>query len=103
MSYSEPPAGRDFYVNLGTRHGIRPGDKLLVQRTVSSSDAVLDQSIHLIPVILGEMLVVAVGETACIAHLDSQANALPYFQYTGFMVGDDVLTKSGLPLGSTIP
>jgi hypothetical protein len=103
MSYSEPPAGRDFYINLGTRHGVRPGDRLLVQRTVSSSDSVSDQSIHLIPVVLGEMLVVAVGETACIAHQDSLASALPFFQYPGFMVGDDILTKSGLPLGSSIP
>jgi hypothetical protein len=105
LSYADPLPGKDFYINLGARHGVKPGDRLVVQRVLTTPDAMSEQAMHVIPVTLGEILVVAVGDSACIGRQDTQAGsaALPFLQYPGFMVGDDVSLKSGLPLGPSIP
>lgn len=105
MSSSEALPQKDFYVGLGARDGVRVGDTFSVRRAISMSNGQSDANIHLIHVPLGELRVLAVGDTASIARVENvvESSLLPAFQYPGFMVGDEVLAKSGLPAGSTVP
>jgi hypothetical protein len=106
MSYTEPLPPKDFYVNLGAHDGLKLGDRLVVHRNVGVGDAFSDASAHLVSVSLADLQIVAVGETACIARVDTTvpaSAALPSLQYAGPMVGDEVFTKTGLPLVVPIP
>lgn len=92
MSYTEPQPPKDFYVNMGSRDGVKVGDRLKVTRLLSLSDGFSDGAVLLVPVVLGTLQIVTVGETAAIGREDapSPVNTLPGLQYTGFMVGDEV-------------
>lgn len=105
MSVTEPLPAKDFYLNLGARDGLRVGDKLTVQRTVAVRDLYQDGKVHLIPVLLGSLQIIAVGQTAAIGREESMtpAASLPGFQHMGFQVGDEVLAKTDLPLPSPAP
>lgn len=105
LSYAEPLPPKDFYVNLGSRDGLREGDQLQVRRRLGVPNFQSDGSVHLVTVSLGFMQIIALGETACIAREQSVAPAstLPALQYMGFMVGDEVLAKTGLPLPPELP
>jgi len=105
MSSAESLPLKDFYVGLGVRDGVRVGDLFTVRRPVSISNGQSDGNIHLVYVPMGELRVLAVGETASIARSENTVDSslLPAFQYTGFMVGDEVLMKSSLPAGLAVP
>jgi len=107
LSYAEPIPPKDFYVNLGGRHGVKPGDLLTVQRNVSIRDGFSDGTVHMVAVPLGSLRVLSVGETAFIGREETApASSIPTpsLQYTGFLVGDEVfLPKSGLPSALPIP
>lgn len=92
-------------MNLGVRDGVQVGDLLTVRRTIAVRDMLEDGQIRLIPVLLGSLKVLAVGETSAIARENAftPIAALPSLQYTGFLVGDAVIAKTGLPLGSPSP
>ncbi|MBY0371580.1 hypothetical protein K2X33_12910 [bacterium] len=105
MSSIEPLPVKDFYVDLGVRDGVRVGDVFTVRRPVSVTNGQSDANVHLVLVPMGELRVLAVGETVCITRPENtiDSSLLPAFQYAGFMVGDEVLTKSHLPAGLAIP
>lgn len=105
FSYTEALPLKDFYINLGARDGVHVGDKLTVQRIVAVRDGFNDGKIHTVPVPMGMIQIVAVGETSAIGREESStpAASLPAFQYIGFMVGDEVLAKTDLPLGTALP
>lgn len=107
LSYAEPLPPKDFYVNLGGRHGVRVGDLLTVQRNVSIRDSFSDGTVHVVAVPMGTMRVLSVGETASIGREETApASSLPTpaLQYSGFLVGDEVfLPKTGLPSALPIP
>jgi hypothetical protein len=53
----------------------------------------------LIRVVLGELRVVLIGETASVARVQSQRPEaqLPVLDFSGFRIGDSVEAKSSLP------
>lgn len=103
LSYAEPTPEKDFFINLGRRDGVRVGDKYPVQRPVSVRDSQTDGTIHVMGVPVGVFEVTVVGETAAMGRQQLFATPAVSMQYLTFMVGDEVLTKTSLPLGSTLP
>lgn len=99
MTEAEPTPPRDYYLDLGTRDGLKIGDVLEVSRQVLVGNAMWSGPSHLLRVGLGEVEILAVGETASIARLRAQraASELPALDFKNFMVGDVVEIKSGLP------
>ncbi len=105
MSYTEPLPAKEFHVNLGVRHGVKVGDQLTVMRNRTILDYVGDSNIHVTQIPLGTLEVIAVADSACIALERSveKTATLAVIAYPSFMVGDEVLAKTGLPLSSPIP
>jgi len=96
MKEAEPPPPRDFYLDLGSRDGVKAGDVLQVTRQISIGNAMWSGPTHLLRVVLGEVQILTVGETASIARVQSQraASELPTLDYSTFMVGDSVEAKT---------
>lgn len=96
MTESEPTPPRDFYIDLGTRDGVKAGDVLEVTRQLSITNAMWSGPGHLLRVVLGDVKVLTVGETASIARLQTQRTTaeVPVLDYQTFMVGDVVAPRA---------
>lgn len=102
MDSDGPRPPKEYYVNLGSRDGLSPGEVLQVTRQVPVVDAMGGGDWHLLKVVMGEMEVVLVGETASLTRelRVREPAQLPPLDYQTFMVGDKVSRRAGLPSGS---
>ena len=96
MAEAEPTPPRDYYLDLGTRDGIKNGDLLEVSRQVSVPNASWGGTNHLLRVVLAEVKVLVVGETASIARVTTRREAaeLPTLNFSSILVGDSVGAKN---------
>lgn len=99
MTNAEPLPPKDFYVDLGQREGLREGDVLTVSRQIVNVHDRVGSPTARIRITLGELTVIAVGEGGSYARQASlrAPSELPFMDSPGFMTGDEVQTKSGLP------
>ena len=102
LSPKEPLPEKEFYIDLGSRDGIREGDILSVGRKVPVVDATHGADWHLLQTDLGELKVILVGETLSLARVQRvrEPAELPPVDYTQFMLGDEVKLKADLPFSS---
>lgn len=89
---NEKEPSRDFYVDLGTRQGIKEGDTLEVSRQFPVLYSMSGQPWQLIQLVLGEATVIATGESVSLVRTKRlvDASKLPATNYRQFMVGDVV-------------
>lgn len=99
MSYLEPVPPKDFYVDLGTRDGVKVGDVLEVFRMLPVVNSMSGGPWHLMKVTLGDIKLTAVGDSTSIGRIanEREPQSLPSIDYQGFMVGDQVEMRSQLP------
>lgn len=95
-----PP--KDFYVNMGTQHGLRMGASLDVLRRVSTYDVVNEQFYRDMTFPIAVLKVIHVESTASIARLERMlpADQAPSISPRAVMVGDLVRVSE---LSSTEP
>ncbi|MBI4404383.1 MAG: hypothetical protein HY537_09495 [Deltaproteobacteria bacterium] len=99
LSSAEAMPPKDYFIDVGTKHGINEGSVLEVKRVILAMDRFSGMGRHFIPIVLGELRVVAAGEYSSIARVHSQRSLdqLPSMDYSVFMLGDSVEMKSALP------
>lgn len=92
MGQNSPAPIREFYVDLGLKHGIKEGETLVVSRTHPVLQAVSGQSAPLIRLSIGEATVVRSSDFVSLARLKrlSDPSTIPNMNYTNFMLGDQV-------------
>lgn len=99
MSRLEPLPPKEFYIDLGTRDGVKSGDVLEVFRMLPVVNSLSGGAWHLMKVTLGEIRLNFVGESTAIGRIanDREPSSLPSVEYQSFMVGDQVEVKAQLP------
>ena len=92
MASNDRASTRDFFVDLGARHGVRTGDTLEVSRTIPIWDSINGQFSHTFRLVLGEATVVATSENVSLAREKQLVDPLqlPAMNYHKFMLGDIV-------------
>lgn len=92
MSASEIKPPRDFYMDLGAKHGVKDGDRIQVSRLVPVMQTMSGQPSHLVQFVLGEATVLKTSDFISLARtlnlVDSKQ--LPAMNYYQFMLGDSV-------------
>jgi hypothetical protein len=109
LSYNESMPPKDYFIDLGTRNGIKVGDVFEVTRQIPVQNSLSEGPWHLMKVTLGDIRVYAVGESTAVGHSDfeREPTALPAMEFQTFMLGDEVALKevgqpsthAPLPLG----
>lgn len=86
---------KNFYINMGENHGIKPGSTLDVNRSLSRIDPYDGNKRHYYKVKVGELEVLHVEENAAITSLKNMDDAKKklLFEYKSFMIGDNVKVK----------
>ena len=99
MRSEDPKPPKEFYINLGSRNGVREGDILEVNRSVSVLHAGVGDEAYLLPTVMAELKVVLVGENVSLAreYESRQPAQLPPLDNLSVMLGDEVVLKGGLP------
>lgn len=99
MSHLEPLPPKEFYIDLGARDGVKAGDILEVFRMLPVVNSMSGGAWHLMKVTLGDIKVTLVGDSTSIGRIATEREpaSLPSIEYQGFMVGDQVETRSQLP------
>jgi hypothetical protein len=99
MSNYEALSPKDFYVDIGSSEGVRPGDTFNVYRMMAVVNMATGYSPNLIRIPLGELKVFLVGEFTSVGRLTARTPAgdIPSLDYPEFMLGDVVEPKSSLP------
>ena len=101
MSNSEAMAPKDFYLDVGHRHGVKEGDILEVYRWLPVNNVFLGAPYHLVKVMLGEVRITIVEDSTSIARLHRyrEAKELPAMESPSIMLGDQVKvnSKTSLP------
>jgi hypothetical protein len=100
MSFNDPVPPKDFFIDLGTRNGVKVGDVFEVSRHLPVNNALSGSPWHLMRIVLGEIRIYAVGESTAVgrAEIEREPSSLPAMDYSVFMVGDEVQLKTNLPL-----
>ncbi len=98
MSSLEAQAPKDYFIDLGQRNGVQPGDVLQVYRMVPVMNQLTGGAWHLMKVVLGEVKIYIVGESTSVGHLESDRDlsSIPVHDYPNFMLGDQVELKAPL-------
>lgn len=104
MSYREPNPPKEFYVDLGSRDGLKEGDIIEVFRMIPVVNSMSGGAWHLMRVTLGQLRVTFLGESTAIGRSvnDREPASLPSVEYQAYMIGDQVEakiqdSKTGLP------
>ena len=99
MSNQEPIAAKDYFIDLGRREGVKEGDLLTVFRDVVPLHGQTGTPQAPVKVMIGEVVVVAVGERASFVRQSplKTAAVLPFSEPAVVMLGDEVQTKTRLP------
>jgi hypothetical protein len=87
---------RDFFVDLGSHHGMAVGTRLEVTRKIVSENTQSGLPQDFISVPLGEARVLFVGDMVSIAREENlrPASELTVVRYPVFMLGDDVVVRN---------
>ncbi|MGZ3688865.1 MAG: hypothetical protein ACXWP5_03540 [Bdellovibrionota bacterium] len=83
-------AQKDFYVNMGSAQGLRPGSHLEVLRRISTYDTVSQKLYADVTFAIGKLKVIHVERDAAVARLESimPAEKIPAVNPRAVMVGD---------------
>jgi len=95
MKNNTPPPPKNFFVNLGTNQGVKPGTILNVARMISETDPFKAHQRYNHQVKIGELKVIHSEDESSIAvavDYDAQASGLSP-EYTALMIGDLVQVK----------
>lgn len=81
---------RDFFVDLGSRHGVSIGDTLEISRQFSVLHSLSGQPWHFIRLVVGEATVIANSDFVSLARATKlvDPSRLPATNYHQFMLGD---------------
>ncbi|MBI1861231.1 MAG: hypothetical protein HYR96_09975 [Deltaproteobacteria bacterium] len=92
MSGAEKPLPRDFYVDLGAKHGLKEGDKIQVSRLIPVMQSMSGQPASLVRLPMGEAAVLRVSDFVSLARTTQLVppSQLPSMNYYQFMLGDTV-------------
>ncbi len=96
MSARDQRPTKDFFIDRGSRHGVKTGDVYRVLREMSVVDGRAGGQSHLVRVHLGDLKVIELGETASLGRVTQlrPAKELPAMDYPTFLVGDLVEKKA---------
>lgn len=99
MTTAEGLPPKDFFIDIGSREGIRDGDILTVYRVMPVINGLAGTPYHLMRVPLGELRVMTTGEAVSMGrlHVQRDINEMPAMVSQQFMLGDQVQLKSSLP------
>ncbi len=99
MSASEPPAPRDYYLDLGQLNGVKVGDLFTVFRVMAVMNENTGDSTNILRIPLGELKVILAGDYTSIARMAAPIDLreLPVMNYPIVMLGDEVELKTSLP------
>lgn len=95
LSYNDPMPPKDYFIDLGTRNGIKVGDILEVTRQMPVRNSLSEGPWHVMKVSLGEMRIYVVGESTAVGHMEfeREPSSLPTMDFPTFMLGDEVALK----------
>lgn len=105
MASSDPVPEKDYFIDVGSRSGIKPGDTFDIFRKVTAVNVSSGEAAELFQVPFGEMKVFVVGEYASVARITKapEFKDIPVMKYNGVMLGDEVRLKSSLPFQPPTP
>ena len=84
---------KNFYLNIGTLHGVEEGTILDVKRKVSKNNKFLNNKEHTFHIKVGRLKVIQANENSSIAIDDnsfSNDDERPFVEYQSVMLGDEV-------------
>lgn len=89
-SNDKPP--KDFFINVGSKDGLKVGMLVMVNRRQSLYDIYLNKSAEDLVVNVGQLRIIHVQPDLSVARLENIENreALPVLDYDAIMVGDKV-------------
>ena len=105
MTAEEPLPEKDFYIDLGSRDGVKVGDSFDIFRKLTVTNVPSGGAVDLFKLPFGELKVYLVGDSASVAHITRtpEFKDLPVVDYANVMLGDDVRLKSSLPFQPAAP
>jgi len=98
MSDAEPISPKEYFVDMGSRDGLKEGESLEVYRSIPVINGQGGGPWHLMRVKIGDLRVAHVGETSALAREEQGRNiaSLPPMEYQTFMLGDEVMRRTVL-------
>ncbi len=92
LSANDKAPNRDFYVDLGTKHGLKEGDTVTISRIIPVIQSVSGQPAQLIRLALGDGTVVRTADFVSLVRKKNSIDPsqLPAMNYLNFMLGDQV-------------
>lgn len=95
MGWSDDVNRRNYYVDIGSEHGIKKGTTLMVYRTLSKRNPYDNKKRVNYKVPIGTLEVIHAEETSAIGSLKKLYKTVkdPLFDINAFMVGDSVEVK----------
>ncbi len=99
MKSTDPIAPRDYYIDVGSRDGVKPGDVLTVSRLVAVPNSMWQGPMRAMQVPIAEVQVTYAGDSSSITRVIRRpaAQLMAQLEYSQIMVGDEVGFKTGLP------
>lgn len=96
MSDAEPLAPKEYFVDIGSRDGLKAGESLEVYRSLPVINGQAGGPWHLMRVKIGDLRVAYVGETSALAREEDGRDlaSLPPLEYQTFMLGDEVARRT---------
>lgn len=105
MSNVEPNPPKDFFIDMGTRDGVREGDVMTVYRFVPVLNVLAGAPHQLLRVVLGEIKILSAGESVAVGRVlqERAPNELPAMDSQAFMMGDQVERVGSAPAKTGLP
>ena len=105
MSESEPLPPKEYFIDIGSRDGLKEGETLQVYRQVPVINGQSGGPWHILRMKIGDLRVAFVGETSALAREVEGRDiaSLPPLEYNTFMMGDEVSRIIGLQTDSKSP
>ena len=99
MSSAEANPAKDYYLDMGSYHGVREGDVFQIYRTTAVLNGVSGLASNVIRIPLGELTVYLAGEYTSVARLTAlpDPKKTPMMDIPVVMIGDEVIQKTSLP------
>lgn len=99
MTARDPLPPKNYLIDVGSKEGVQVGEVLEVFRMVPTLNGIIGQPNQLLKVVVGELKIIALGESVSIARLEKQIDLfdMPVKGTNAILVGDQVIRKSSLP------
>jgi|GEM_PF-1661920 len=100
LSSRQPKAQKQYFIDVGERHGIRQGATLEVYRVIPVLNEMTGSAGPVHRLRIGDLRVVSVSESVAVGEVEQYRapNELAGAEYLSFMLGDEVQMKRGLPI-----